>query len=134
MNKPSRVCTIDGEDFSVGLVSITRKVTILDKFAERTMDGDLKREIIGSYFNYELTFAEFENMLEYKKLFDVLTAPQEFHTIIIPKNIGYTEEFKGYVAEVEDKFEFVLDENLRRISGLKCSIISKTPTLRPHGR
>jgi hypothetical protein len=133
MNQPTGVCKIDNIDFTIGLVSIARKVTILDKFAERTMNGGLKREIIGSYFNYDLNFSEFENMQEYNRLFSILAAPQEFHDIYIPQTIGYYS-FRGYVSEVEDTFEIVLSENSRRISGLKCSIVSKEPTLRPSRR
>lgn len=121
---------IDNIDFTAGLININRKVNVLDKYAERTIDGDLKREIIGVYYNYSLTFSQFWDMEQYDRLFNKLTEPREFHTIWLPKNKSYYE-FKGYVAGVEDVIEFVQGENERIVTGLKCDIIAKQPTLRP---
>lgn len=126
----SGVFKIDGEDFTAGLVNIKRKVSVLDKYAERTIDGDLKREIIGVYYNYSLTFSQFYDMDQYDKLFTKLSEPREFHTINLPKNTGFYE-FKGYIAGVEDVIEFVRGENQRIITGLKCDIVAKQPLLRP---
>ncbi len=81
-------------------------------------------------YNYTLTFSGFWDMNEYDKLFDKLTEPKEFHTIMLPKNRSYYE-FQGYVAGVEDVIEFVRGESERIITGLKCEIISKKPTLKP---
>ncbi len=53
------VFKIDNVDFTAGLININRKVNILDKYAQRTTNGDLKREIIGVYYNYNLTFSQF---------------------------------------------------------------------------
>ncbi len=125
----SGVFKIDKQDFTAGLVNIQRKVSVLDKYAERTIYGDLKREIIGIYYNYSLTFSQFWDMEQYDKLFAKLTEPREFHIINLPKNIGYYE-FKGYVAGVEDVIEFVRGESRRIITGLKCDIITKEPLLR----
>ena len=47
---------IDNIDFTAGLININRKVNVLDKYAERTIDDYLKRDIIGVYYNYSLTF------------------------------------------------------------------------------
>ena len=45
---------IDNVDFTAGLININRKLNILDKYVQRTINGDLKREIIGVYYNYNL--------------------------------------------------------------------------------
>ena len=47
--------TIDGVEFLIPLLSIKRTADALDKYAERTEDGDLKREVIGVYYNYQLS-------------------------------------------------------------------------------
>ena len=124
------VFKIDNIDFTAGLININRKVNILDRYAERTINGDLKREILGVYYNYSLTFSQFWDMNQYDKLFSKLTEPKEFHTIYLPKNNGYYE-FQGYIAGVEDVIEFSKNESERIITGLKCDIISKQPTFRP---
>ena len=124
------VFKIDNIDFTSGLINISRKVNILDRYAERTINGNLKREILGVYYNYSLTFSQFWDMNQYDKLFSKLTEAKEFHTIYLPKNTGYYK-FQGYVAGVEDVIEFSKNESERTITGLKCDIISKQPTFRP---
>ena len=47
---------IDGTTYDIPILSIKRKAEFLDKYAERTEDGILHRELIGVYFNYELQF------------------------------------------------------------------------------
>ena len=125
----SGIITIDGTDYSVGVINISRKANVLDKYAKRTIDGDLHREIIGVYYNYKIEFGAFWDMNQYNRLYDKLTEPKEFHIISVPTNKGI-RTFKGYIAEVEDKIEYV-SNNRRRITGLKCSFISKEPSRTP---
>lgn len=119
------IIAIDGEDYSVGLVVINRSCDVLDKVARRTVSGDLHREILGVYFNYELTFGTFKDMDTYSRLYNKLTERIEFHTIQVPTNKGY-DTFKGYIAKVRDKIEYV-SGNERRITGLTCSFVAKLP-------
>lgn len=51
------VFKIDNIDFAAGLININRKMNILDRYAKRTINGDLKHEILGVYYNYSLTFS-----------------------------------------------------------------------------
>lgn len=128
--KFSGVVTIDDVDFTPGLVDIQRKVNVLDKYAERTIDGDLKREVLGVYFNYTLNFSGFWDMEQYDRLFKKLTEPVNFHRFVIVSNTGLELPFRGYVSGVEDVIEYA-SQNLRIVTGLKCEIIAKEPTLRP---
>ena len=78
-------------DFTAGLININRKVNILDKYAQRTINGDLKREIIGVYYNYNLTFSQFWDMNQY----DVnLRNQKSFIRFIFPKTTD-TMSFKS---------------------------------------
>ena len=44
---------IDGITFNIGVFAdIKEAADFLDKYANRTEDGDLKRELIGVYFNF----------------------------------------------------------------------------------
>ncbi len=47
---------IDGTEYNVPVISIKRTADFLDKFATRTESGDLQRELIGVYFNYQPQF------------------------------------------------------------------------------
>lgn len=126
----SGIITIDNVDYSIGLAKISRAANVLDKYAKRTIDGDLHREIIGVYFNYEIEFGAFWDMEQYDKLYDKLTEPKEFHVITIPTNKGI-RTFKGYISEVNDSIEYVSGSK-RMITGLKCSFISKEPSRTPN--
>lgn len=120
-----QIIRIDGLSLGVGLVQIERHVDVLDKMARRTINGDLRREILGVYFNYKLTFGEFTNMVTYSKLFDKLTEKKEFHIIQIPSNLGY-DTYTGYIAKVSDTILYV-NGNDRRIKGLTCEFVAKKP-------
>ena len=120
-----QILRIDGLSLGVGLIQIERHVDVLDKMAKRTINGDLRREILGVYFNYKLTFAQFTDMIAYSKLFDKLTEKKEFHIIQIPTNLGY-DTYTGYIAKVQDTIVYV-NGNDRRVKGLTCEFVAKEP-------
>lgn len=120
---------IDGKGYGVGLVQIKRKADVLDKYAKRTVSGDLRREILGVYFNYELTFGSFYDMDQYSRLFNKLTEAREFHMITIPTNKGM-DTYKGYISKVQDVIEYVNGSD-RRVTGLTCHFVAKEPHSTP---
>jgi len=93
---------IDGDIYNVAvLTGIKRNADFLDKYAERTEDGDLKRELIGVFFNYKsIKFAKQtdDNYNEYVRLFNKLTEPEEFHNIVIGD-----QTFTAYFSNVSDE-------------------------------
>lgn len=64
---------IDGEKFKVDVLSCKRTADFLDKHAKRTENGDLKRELIGVYFNYKLTIAPGIDRAEYSRFWNKIT-------------------------------------------------------------
>ena len=93
---------IDGEPYGVPVVSVKRTADFLDKYANRTEDGVLQRELIGVYFNYKLTFGPTSDTGEYARLWEKLTEPEEFHTVTVPDEAGdYT--FTAYFSGVGDE-------------------------------
>lgn len=94
--------TIDGEIYNIRVkVGIKRNANFLDKYANRVDDGDLKRELIGVYFNYKnINFErqEDDNYDEYNRLYNKLTEAEEFHDINIA---GFT--FRAYFSDVTDE-------------------------------
>jgi len=90
---------IDGTTYNVPVKSIKATADFLDKYAERTEDGTLQRELIGVYFNYRLEFGQDASAAEYAALWDKLTEPEEFHTVTVPDESGdYT--FTAYFSNV----------------------------------
>ena len=94
--------TIDGVTYDIPVISLKRKGEFLDKYAERTDNGDLQRELIGVYFNYQLNFGRGSSPTEYARLWQKLTEPVEFHTVTVPDEDGdFT--FTAYFSNVSDE-------------------------------
>ncbi|MBE5867992.1 MAG: hypothetical protein E7293_03415 [Lachnospiraceae bacterium] len=121
--------SIDGQFFDVPLLSVKRKADFLDKYAERTEDGDMKRELIGVYFNYQMAFGTINDDDTYAALWDKLTEPVEFHDFVIPTTNGqYT--FRGYISSVSDEI-YRITGKTAKYKGLRCKYISKKPARIP---
>ena len=116
---------IDGETYNIPVyVSIKRNAEFLDKYAERTDDGDLKRELIGVYFNYKnIRFGRQKdsNYNEYNRLYNKLTEAEEFHTIVIAN-----QSFRAYFANVSDEM-YLFKNNKPYYKNLTVNFIAKTP-------
>ncbi len=117
---------IDGMSYNIPVISIKRRADFLDKYAERTSDGVLHRELIGVYKNYELQLGSSTNMEEYERLWEKLTENKEFHTVTVPDIGGVSYTFTAYFSNVGDE--------LRKVKGdvgywhnLTVNFISKSP-------
>jgi hypothetical protein len=124
--------TIDGTNYDIPILSIKRNAEFLDKYAERTEDGVLHRELIGVYFNYSLTFGRTHNTTAYAALWSRLTQATEFHTVTVPDVSGtpgqYT--FQAYFAGVSD--ELVRETGAATFwKNLTVNFIAKSPELTP---
>ena len=118
--------TIDGTEYNVPIVSLKRKAEFLDKYAERTEDGKLHREIIGVYYNYYLQFGTGADVTEYAALWEKITEAEEFHTVIIPDGDG-THEFECYFSNISDKM-FRYKDPQAFYKDLTLNMISRYPT------
>lgn len=93
---------IDGIRYNVPVTSIKRKAEFLDKHTARNENGDLLRELVGVYFNYEITFGNTTDTTEYARLWNILTEPVEFHNVTVPDESGdYT--FVAHFSNVGDE-------------------------------
>lgn len=89
---------VDGIGYDIDVLHLKRTADFLDKYAERTESGDLKRELIGVYFNYKLELGPGIKPDEYARFWRKLTEPVEFHTVTVPDEAGdYT--FKAYFCQ-----------------------------------
>lgn len=119
---------IDNIYFDIPMVSLKRNADVLDKYANRTEDGDLKREIIGVYYNFTLTVGVVENPALYQSLWDKLTEPTEFHTVELP-DINGVYRFTAYISSVSDEYMKV-KSNSASFQGLTAKFTAKSPARR----
>ena len=122
--------SIDGDYYDIPLVKMKRTADVLDKYAKRVESGDLKREVIGTYYNYQLDIGEVEDAELYDRLFDKLAEPVEFHDFELPAKGGVTA-FRGYVSSVSDEVKAIRAHGDIEYTSLTCKFISKKPTRVP---
>ena len=97
--------TIDGQQYNISVfIGIKETADFLDKYANRTDDGDLQRELIGVYFNY--SDIKFEpqtdnNYDEFERLWNKLTEAEEFHTVKIA-NLEFRAYFNNFSRVIYD--------------------------------
>jgi hypothetical protein len=100
---------IDDITYDIPVISLTRTADFLDKYAERTEDGVLHRELIGVYYNYKLQLGATLDTAEYAALWDKLSEPEEYHTVTVPDEDGISYTFTAYFASVGDELRKVKD-------------------------
>lgn len=116
---------IDGVTYRIPVVRLRRKAEFLDKYASRTEDGVLHRELIGVYFNYELALGRSDSPSEYRKLWEALTAPVEFHQVIVPSEAG-DYFFEAYFSGISD--ELVREyQGVYYWDGLTVNFVARSP-------
>lgn len=125
MNNTVDFLIIDGQRFNVGVLSgIKETIDILDRYANRTQDGVLHREIIGTYKNYSsIKFAEQTdaNYDAYENLWETLGAKQEFHTITIA---NYT--FSAYISSISREIAYYSNGRAYH-KKMECKFTSERP-------
>ena len=96
--------TIDGTPYDVPIIALDESCDFLDKYAERTEDGVLHRELIGCYFNQQIQFASPVNATQkaaQQSLWNKLCEATEFHTVTVPDDDGVDFTFTAYFANVK---------------------------------
>lgn len=91
---------IDGTTFNIPVIEMTETCDFLDKYAERTEDGILHRELIGTYFNQKIKFGSSLDTTELARLWMKLTEAVEFHEVTVPDSDGVSFTFQAYFSNV----------------------------------
>lgn len=120
----SNYIIIDRVEYPIAITQLQRKADILDKTANRTEDGDLHREVIGTFYNYSLKIYQNDPII-YEMLWDVLTKPVPFHLVELPHD---HIQFEAYFSSVQDEITYIQkDGEFVKYKGLSCNCISKRP-------
>lgn len=126
------VFTVDGVGYpGVNVLSLERTFAVMDgDNAGRTMDGAMQRDIVGTYYNYnmELT-SDYSDLSEYDALYEVLSAPVDSHTIVVPYGQGMLA-FEAYVANGNDELLHKRD-TFNKWQNLSVNFVAMKPQRRP---
>ena len=126
----SRYLIVDGVEYRVGILKMKRKGDILDKTANRTEDGDLHREVIGTYYNFSLEIRPGNDTELYDRLFWVLTEPVAYHMVQLP---GQAEPIKMYFGSVQDEVKYIDEDETTYYKDLTCNVVCKLPSRYANG-
>ena len=99
-----QVVTIDGTSFDVGVEYIKRQARIEDgPNAGNSKRGDWIRDVYGTFYDYILTFDTSSGLSreDYDTMYGILTAPVEFHTLVVPYGQS-TLSFQAGITGAED--------------------------------
>lgn len=124
--------TVDGVEYrKLHVCSVKRSFAVLDgPNAGRVMDGAMQRDIIGTYYNYSMQIdPEESDPEEYDALYEVLSAPQNSHTVSLPYGRNLLT-FEAYIANGDDEL-FDLSREKNRWNGLTVNFIAVSPQRRP---
>lgn len=119
---------IDGIYYDVPLLSIKRTGDFLDKYANRLEDGDLQRELIGVYFNYQIAFGVLDVDV-HTELWNKLSEPVPFHEITVPSG-RETYTYTGYVSGLSDEVLKIYDDKVE-MQNLTFKMTAKQPARKP---
>lgn len=121
---------IDGISYNIPFASIKRTMDFLEKYANRTEDGDIKIETIGLYKNYDISIGTIDDPELYDKLIEHITdCANRFHKVVLP-DTAKTFEFYGYFSSISDEVEKILESGVV-YKGLSWKMTSKKPTKTP---
>lgn len=114
---------IDGEEFNVGIIKVTRIPRKESVTLGTTLDGTIHKSGLGTYFDYEVEIATKRcNVAEYDRLYEVLTDPVAEHTVVLP----YGQDTITIKADISISDDSVVSDynNFRRWSSLKITFNS----------
>lgn len=97
--------TVDGVGYKVSVPTggLKRSFDVLDgPNAGRMLGGGMTRDVIGTFYNYQLEInRDGASLAEYDRLFEVLSAPVDAHTVTFPYG-QETLTFRAYVTKGND--------------------------------
>lgn len=126
--------TLDGVKYNVFVPGdgIRRSGQVLDgDAAGRSMvSAAMIRDIKGTFYNYTIQIDTSQTAVdEYDRLFEVLTAPVDSHTLTVPYGQG-TMTFQAYVTSAEDTLR-TMDNGVNIWGGLSVNFIAMKPQRKP---
>lgn len=126
------VLSLDGKAYpNLHVVSLKRSFSVLDgDNAGRVMTGAMKRDIIGTYYNYSMEIDPVSSDLaEYDEFYEAISAPVDSHVLTVPY-AQTTLTFDAYVANGEDELVSKYD-NRSEWQNLSVNFVAMKPKRTP---
>lgn len=124
----SKWLQIDGVEYKVGVIGLQRSGDILDLSANRTEDGELHREVIGTFYNYQLGIIAPNDPALYEAIWWKLTEPAASHSVQLPYQ---TTAFDGYFSSCKDGVKLIKPDGTIIGTGISCKLTAMRPARTP---
>jgi hypothetical protein len=131
MSMTQDVFAVNGVFYNVLVTELQRNWTVLDNDENvgRTIDGGMRRDVIGTFYNYTLKIEPFQRDVDaYISMVDALTAPVDSVMLTVMRGTQQTT-FEAYVTKGTDLYTCVDGRAL--FSGLSLNFVAMEPDRRP---
>lgn len=120
------VFTMDGVDYDMKVTELKRSFEVADSDSSgRTKDWKMHRDVVGTFYNYSLTFANRDYDQDgYASFYQAITAPAASHTFTFPYN-QETLTFEAYCTKGSDTLKIIGGKNVW--GGLSVNFIAMEP-------
>ena len=122
---------LDGIAYNVQVIKLTRKFSVLDSDQSgRTMDGQMYRDPIGTFYNYEMTVCQRGSDVQaMDSLWEAISQPAKSHVCTFPYN-QQTLTQKMYVTSGSQEL-FLMTDKSNRWGELTLSFVAMSPRVVP---
>lgn len=122
---------LDGVTYNVFVTALKRSFSVLDTDQTgRTQDGEMYRDIVGTYYNYEMTVqANGSDVAALDRLWEALSQPVVSHVCVFPYN-QTTLTQRMYVTSGSQEVR-QLTKNKTYWNGITFSFVAMSPKVVP---
>lgn len=117
---------------TIHVIKLQRKFSIVDgALAGRNVQGDMIRDVIGTYYNYTLElWCNNMSQTEYSTFYEIISNPVDSHSITVPYG-QETLTFDAYITSGDDELKrMTADSNFWQ--GISINFIAMKPAKRPN--
>lgn len=117
---------------TIHVVKLTRKFSIVDgSLAGRNVQGDMIRDVIGTFYNYSLElWCNRLSREEYDEFYEIISSPQDSHVLEVPYGQN-TLVFDAYITSGEDELKHMSETDGNFWQGITCDFIAMKPARKP---
>ena len=101
---------IGEQEFTVGVVSLSRNFRIDEKYRVTTEDGQIRREIRGIYTDYSVVIGDVDQA-QYDLLIDALTSSEESQVVTLPYGRNGTVTFRAAFESISDGISYIDEDS-----------------------
>ena len=125
---------VDGVEYKgIRVLKVTRSFSVTDgdNAGRLKISGKMVRDIIGTFYNYKFVIDPKRSKPEvYDEFYEVISAPVDSHTVVVPYGRKGTLTFEAYVTTGEDEL-ILIEENANRWKNLTFNVIAMKPQRTP---